>query len=117
MALDEQALEREHDRIGVERRAVVKPHVRTQVERPAQAVLGDLPLRRETRLDVGRPRLPADEPLEEQLADLDRLAVGRADRIEHDHVGGLRDDERTRIAALVQRLAFGVTAHPDQRGR
>lgn len=31
-------------------------------------------------------------------------------------VRGLRDDERTRIAPLVQRLAFGIAAHREGDG-
>ena len=60
------------------------------------------------------PGLPADEALEQQLADLDRLAVGDAHRIERDDVGGLRDDERTGIALLVQRVA-GIAPHSPAR--
>jgi len=105
----EDAREREHDRVGVERRAVVEAHVVAQVERPHQLVVGDLVMRREPRLELHRARPPADEPFEHELADLDRLAVGHAREVERDHVGGARDDERAGIAPGVHRAA-GVAA-------
>ena len=113
----EQALEREHDRVGVERRAVVEDDLVAELERPGLAVGRDLPAGRQARLDVGRPRLPADEALEHELADLDRLAVGDAHRVERDGVGGLGDDERTGIAPVVHLDVRRVAAQRRERKR
>ena len=96
------ALEREHDRAGIERRAIVKPHVGAQLERPAQAVGRHLPCGREPRLDVGRARLPPREALEQDLTDLDRLVVDDAHEIEPGDVGRVRDHQRAGIAAVMQ---------------
>src|SRR5207237_569825 len=89
-------------------------HVIVEMKRPGLAVGRDLPRVGEPRLDVGRARLPADEALEDELADLDRLGVGDADRIERDDVGRLGDDERARIATPVQRLATRVAAESER---
>jgi hypothetical protein len=97
------ALEREHDRVGVERPTIVEHHARPQHKRPAQAVGRDLPRGREPGLGLGRPGHPAREALEQDLADLDRLGVDHADQVQTGDVGGLRDDEHPRIAAVVAR--------------
>ena len=43
----EDAIERELHRVGVQRRSVVEGHVLAELEGPGEAVLGDLPLRRQ----------------------------------------------------------------------
>ena len=55
------------------------------------------------------PGSPADEALEHQAADLDRLAVGDADRIEGLDIRRARDHERPRIAPT--RRAPGIAGH------
>ncbi len=97
----EQALEREHDRVGIERRAIVERDVIAQVERPGPPVRRDVPGLGELRLDIGGAGLPADQALVDQLADLDRLAVGHEHGVERDHIGGLGDDEDPGVALAV----------------
>jgi hypothetical protein len=76
------ALEAEHHRLGVERRAVVEDHPGPQAEGPDPAAGVDLPRHRQPGLDVGRARPVADQGLEHLRDHLGRLVVGRARRIE-----------------------------------
>src|SRR5215831_7122276 len=80
------AIEREHDRIGVERCAVVEAHAATQMERPRFALVGHLPGGGERGLDLVGAGLVAHQVLEDLLAYLRRVTVVDARRIEQDGV-------------------------------
>jgi hypothetical protein len=95
------AFEREHDRLRVERRAVVKTHAGAKIEGPQRAVLADRPARRQVRLRLQPACREANQPTVDLLGDLQRFDVAGAGGIQADGVG------RTRHYQPVGRQAGG----------
>ena len=88
------AVEREHHRVGVERRAVVEAHPVPQEEGPFGAGRRDHPRGCQGRFNLGRTLLEADQMFEDLLAGIGALAVGHVRRIEADGVGRPSHHER-----------------------
>ena len=99
------ALEREHHRVGVERRAVVEADV-PRAARSVQigAVGADRPAGRQIGLGLEAARREAHQAAVDLLGDLQRFDVAGARRIQADRVGRARDDQPIATSAARRRL-------------
>ena len=98
---------------SVERRAVLELHALAQRERPREAVLRRLPLRRQRGNDLRRARLQADEALEHLVDRPQRLAVRDERAVQHDRIGRGAEHERVvrpAVRAIAPAAASSATA-------
>jgi hypothetical protein len=90
----DQAVEARLYRLGIQGRAIVKPHPLAKVKGPRQAIVRDLPPRGQRGHDLGRFVVIGDQRVEQIRDDVDRLGDVGVDRIESLGVLGLGVDQR-----------------------
>ena len=107
------------DRLRVERRAVVEPDARAQLERPDASAVRRLPRPRELRLEGRRPGLQPDEALRDLVDHAQRHTVGDDGAVERRRLGRCAEDERVarrRVAAARGERRRGRRQGGDRHG-